>query len=135
MVKRYLPAVLRILLGLLLIAANLAALFLGTKPPPEYPAAATAFMLAMQHTGYLQWLVQGVEVLAGLALLVNLWVPLALVVLAPVSVNILLLHVFLTPGLLFTIALPGVLVFVLNAVLLWLYRDHYGELLVPRRAR
>lgn len=135
MVKRFGPAVLRILLGLAFLAANLAGLLLGTKPPPDYPAAATAFMLAMYHTGYMLWLVQAVEVLCALALLLNLWVPLALLVLAPVTVNIILFHLFLTPRLIFTVAAPGLLVFVLNAWLLWLYRAHYRALLVPRAAR
>lgn len=135
MAKRFVPAVLRVLLGLIFIAVSLIGLLGKTTPPPAYPAAAIAFLDALRHASYFIWQVQGVQSLAGLALVLDLWTPLALVVLAPVSVNILLFHLFLTPRLLFTVAAPGLVVFVLNAVLLWLYREHYRTLLVPRPGR
>ena len=70
--------------------------------------------------------VKATEVVVGVLLLAGRWVPLALLALLPVTVNILLFHLFLDP------ALPGmgvaVLVFALNAFLIWPYRAHYAPL-------
>jgi hypothetical protein len=119
-------------LGLIFLALNIAGILQLIPPPPDYPPAAMAFSGAMMSTGYLFWAVVIVEVLGGLALVLNLWTPLALVLLAPVTVNILLFHIFLTPRILFTTALPGVLVFVLNFVLLWMYRGYYHGMLTRK---
>ena len=131
---RYLHHVLRIPLGLVFLATSLIGLFKLAAPPPDYPAAAMAFSTAMGDTGYFMTMVAIVQIVCAVALLLGWWVPLALVVLAPVTVNILLFHAFLTPGLLLGSAAPGVLVFVLNVWLLWIYRAHFRGLLV-RRAR
>jgi hypothetical protein len=47
---------------------------------------------ALKATGYLWELIDVVIMVGGLALLVNRFAPLALIVLAPISVNILLIH-------------------------------------------
>jgi putative oxidoreductase len=132
--KRYLPPTLRVLLGLVFLGANLAPLLMGMQPPPGYPPDALAFSEALMKSGYLTYLVMAVEVVSAVLLLLNLWTPLVLVVLAPVTLNILLFHVFLTPKILVTIGGLGILVFVLNVALLWLYRGHYRHMLT-RRAR
>lgn len=78
--------------------------------------------------GYLLVLVKTVEIVCGLGLLLNFFVPSSLVILAPVAVNILTFHLFADPSL-----LPlGIIVFVLQCFLLWAYRDHYKSLLQPK---
>jgi len=64
-------------------------------PPPEGVAA--QFMGALFVSHYLT-LIFGLQVISGVLLLANRYVPLALAVLAPVIVNILSFHVFMAPS-------------------------------------
>ena len=57
--------------------------------------AAGAFMGALVGTGYFMAVVKLVEVVAGLMILTGRFLPLGLVLLAPVSVHILLFHIFI----------------------------------------
>ena len=83
-------------------------------------------MAAFQDTGYLLSFIQGLELLIGILLVTNLFTPLALLLLLPVSVNILLFHIFLAPP-----VGPGLFVFGLIAFLIWVYQSHYLPLLQP----
>ncbi len=91
------PHVARIFLGLVFTVFGLNG-FLGFLPTPEMPAAAGGFIGALVATGYMFPLIKGTEVAAGLLLLGNRFVPLALTLLAPITVNILLFHVVLAPA-------------------------------------
>ena len=64
---------------------------------PEMPAQATAFREALSKTRYMQPLWKGVEFFGAALLLLNYWVPFALILLAPVLVNIFCFHFFLAP--------------------------------------
>jgi putative oxidoreductase len=64
-------------------------------PPPE--GIAGQFMGALYVSHYL-WVIFAFQVIGGLLLLVNRYVPLALAVLAPVIVNILTFHVLMAPS-------------------------------------
>ncbi len=132
--KRFVPIVLRLLLGIIFVATSGIGIFQLAPPPTDYPPEALAFADALARSGYFMVELMAIQLVAGVALLLNLWTPLFLVVLAPVTVNILLFHIFLTPRLLFTVAAPGIVVFALNVGLLWIYRAHYRGLLT-RRAR
>ncbi|MGV6846367.1 MAG: DoxX family membrane protein [Lutibacter sp.] len=89
--------VLRILLALVLIVFG-ANKFFNFMPAMEMPKAAGDFMMAMMATGYLLKLVGATEVVSGLLLLFNKKVPFALVILAPVVVNMIFFHLFLAPA-------------------------------------
>jgi putative oxidoreductase len=130
--NRLTPTALRLLLGLIFIATSLASMFQLMPAPTSYPTEALAFAGALVTSGYLIYVVWGVQLVAGVALMLNLWTPLALVLLAPVTVNILLFHLFLTPRAIFTAGAPGVVVFVLNVALLWIYRSFYQGMLTSR---
>ena len=65
---------------------------------------------ALGATGYMFPLIKGTEVLAGLLLLSGRFVPLAITLLAPVTVNIFLFHVVLAPA-------PGLPLLILAAQL------------------
>ena len=93
--KKYLPTAARVLLGLMFTASALAGM-MGKIPPPE-PEAAQAFMGALVSSGLL-YLVKVLELLCGLALLSGLFVPLSLLVLAPIIVNIAFFHASLDPS-------------------------------------
>jgi putative oxidoreductase len=64
-------------------------------PPPE--GIAGQFMGALYVSHYL-WVIFAFQVIAGVLLLVNRYVPLAVAVLAPVIVNILAFHVLMAPS-------------------------------------
>jgi uncharacterized membrane protein YphA (DoxX/SURF4 family) len=93
--KAHLPTVIRVLLGLMFTGSAIAGM-LGKVPPPE-PEAAQAFMGLLLSSGLL-YLVKVLELLCGLALLSGRLVPLALMVLAPIIVNIFFFHIALDPS-------------------------------------
>ena len=100
--------------------------FLPSPPPPPTPAL--NFATALFATGYMFPLIKGTEVIAGLMLLSNRFVPLALALLAPVLVNIVAFHAFLAPaGLAIPIALLAA-----ELYLAWAYRDAYAPMLRAR---
>src|SRR5688572_4020746 len=92
-----LPLVARLFLGLIFVMAGLNG-FLQFAPAPEFPPAAGAFIGALAGAGYLFPMIASIQLLAGIALLTNRFVPLALILLAPIAVNIAAFHLFLTPG-------------------------------------
>lgn len=87
----------RVALGLIYFVFGLNGFF-NFLPAPPMAGAAGAFAGAMAATGYMFPLIKGTEVLGGLLLLLGRPVGLALVMLAPVTLNIFLFHFFLTPG-------------------------------------
>ena len=89
--------VIRILFGLILIVFG-ANKFLGFMPMPELSGQAGEFMGALAQTGYIFPVIGAVELGVGLLLVLNLFTPLALIVLVPISVNIVLFHLFLDIG-------------------------------------
>ena len=117
-------AVARYLLGTTFFVFGLNG-FLNFIPPPAegIPAAAAAFGGALAQTGYMFPLIKGTEVLAGALLLANRWVSLALLLLAPIVVNIIAFHAFLAPGL----AIPLVLL-VMGSFLAWTRRATFASL-------
>ncbi len=88
----------RILLGLGFTVFGLVGLMNLAPPPPDLPEKLVAFTNGMMATGYFFQFVKGTEVICGLLLLSGYFVPLALVVLAPILINIILLHAFLQPS-------------------------------------
>jgi len=99
--------------------------FIPQPDPSTIPPDCMAFASALMATGYMFPLIKGTEVLVGAFLLLNRFVPLALVLLAPVLVNIVLFHVFLARS---EVVLPIVLV-ALQLFLAWTHRHAYGALL------
>ncbi len=88
----------RLLLGLLFVVFGLNGFF-SFLPAPEVPATAGAFLGGLASSGYFFPVLKGTEVIAGLLLLTGIAAPLALVILAPITLHIFLFHALLTPGL------------------------------------
>lgn len=90
--------IVRIVLGVDLFVNGLAYFVVQFRVPDGTPPLAATLAQAMLDTGYFFELVKAVELLTGIALLSNRFVPLALVVVAPVVVNIVLFDVLLSPN-------------------------------------
>lgn len=93
----------RILLGLIFFVFGINGLLMFTvgsgfipMPPPQ--AEMQTIMTGFMATKYLMPLVKVLEVLAGIMLLTNLYLNLALVFLAPIIVNIVGLHTVVEPS-------------------------------------
>jgi len=67
-------------------------------PMSEPPPKAAAFASALASTGYMIPLISLTQIFAGALILGSVAVPLALVLIAPVLVNILCFHFFLDPA-------------------------------------
>jgi hypothetical protein len=125
--SRKLPTAARLIQGAAFFTFGLNG-FLQFLPMPPAPAAAAGFMGALAATGYMFPLIKGTEVLTGLLLLSNRYVPLALTLIAPVLVNILAFHAFLAPA---GLALPFVLL-ATELYLAWTYRAAFTPMLQAR---
>jgi hypothetical protein len=95
-VMRTASVIARYLAGLIFLVMGLNG-FLHFIPFPPPPGIAGQFMGALYVSHYL-WVIFAFQVLAGVLLLVNRYVPLALAVLAPVIVNILTFHALMAPS-------------------------------------
>ena len=71
--------------------------FLNFIPMPPPGGIAGQFMGALYASHYL-WVIFALQLIAGVLLLVNRYVPLAVAVLAPVIVNILSFHFLMAPS-------------------------------------
>jgi uncharacterized membrane protein YphA (DoxX/SURF4 family) len=99
-------------------------------PNPAEPPAAMNFFGALFKTGYFIPLLASTEIVSGALLLTGIFVPFALVLLAPVLVNIFMFHLFLSPS-----GLPMAIIFAaLEVTLAWQYRRAYGALFSSGRA-
>ncbi|MBL8953121.1 MAG: DoxX family membrane protein [Myxococcaceae bacterium] len=121
--KTIAPHVVRTLLGLVFFVFGLNGFlhFISQPPPPE--SAARFFELFAGS--YLMPFVKGTEVVVGLMLLSNRFVPLALAVLAPITLNIFVVHATLAPSGLGM----AVVILALQLGLAWTYRAAYLPML------
>ncbi|HEY6804852.1 MAG TPA: hypothetical protein VI306_14855 [Pyrinomonadaceae bacterium] len=117
----------RLLLGLVMLVFGLNGFlnFINMGPMPTGLAGQFIGALALSH--YF-WVVAALQVIGGALLLINRFVPLALVLLGPVIVNILCYHVFLNP--------TGI-AFALVATVLWFivfygHRQYFSGIFVQR---
>jgi uncharacterized membrane protein YphA (DoxX/SURF4 family) len=130
-IRDRLPTVARILLGLVFFVFGLNGFF-NFLPNDGLPdGAAGAFIGALAATGYMFPLIKGTELVASVLLLANKSVPLALVLLAPVVVNIAAFHAFLAPA---GSAMVAVIA-LLGGYLAWVHRAAYAPLFQSGPAR
>lgn len=116
MIARYLLG-----LAMLVFGANK---FLHFMPNPELSADAGAFMGALGGSGYIFPTLGVIYILAGLLLVLNKAVPFALILLVPVSFNIVAFHLAYAPeGILF-----AAVVAVLNLLLIYANWDRFKSL-------
>ncbi|MBB6612201.1 hypothetical protein H7F15_14215 [Pontibacter sp. Tf4] len=119
----------RLLLGAIFAFAGFNGFLLLFGVEPVGPTSLhVPFMQVLVATPYVIIPLKATELLAGVMLLSNRFVPLALLMLVPIGLNIFLFHVFADPGLL----LNGIVVVILLALLLYHYRAYYLQLLVSK---
>jgi len=97
-ITRFLPAVGRVVIGLPYFITGLNGL-LNFLPQPTTPISngAAAFAVALVNTGYMMQLIAVTQIVVGALLLSNRFVPLALALIAPFTVNSMAFHTFLEP--------------------------------------
>ncbi len=115
--------VIRIVFALFLLFFGLNKFFQFMSPPPP-PEEAMAYWTGLSASKTMT-LVAIVEIAAGLALLLNKYASLMMLVLMSVSVNAVLYHATLDPG---SIGM-AVALLALNVIMLYAYKDHYKSLL------
>lgn len=93
---RIVSVVARYLTGVIFLVMGLNG-FLNFIPLPPPGGVAGQFMGVLYVSHYL-WVIFAFQVIAGVLLLVNRYVPLAVAVLAPVIVNILTFHALMAPS-------------------------------------
>ena len=115
--------ILRIILGLALVVFGLNK-FLSFITMFDMAPAAANFLDSLESSGYILYAVAALEVIIGLFLLLKKWVPFALILLAPISVNILLFHIFLdVSGLAIALSIVAI-----NVILIYKYWKSYSPL-------
>jgi putative oxidoreductase len=112
--KARIPLVARVLLGLVFLFGSVT-FFLHLIPPPaDMPERLKTFNEGLMASGYFFNLLKATELICGLMLVTGFFVPLALVVLAPISLNIFLVHAILAPEGLPLAVIIGVLIIYLS---------------------
>jgi putative oxidoreductase len=114
----------RILLGLIFVVfgSNAFLHFIPMPPPPQ--GLAGDFLKVFLASGYV-YVIGAMQLGGGLLLLVGLFVPLGLTILAAIIFNIWVFHALMAPeGF-----PPALVVTVLELFLLWRYRDAFAGLL------
>jgi len=119
--------IVRTLMGLLFIFGSVV-YFLNLFEPPPMEGPIKTFNEGLGASGYFFNLLKLTELVCGILLVTGFFVPLALVILAPVIINILMVHIFLDRS-----GLPVAAFLVLAAVFLaYYYRRAFAPLLTPK---
>ncbi len=124
-----LTIVARVIEGLILFVfgVNGISRFYFFQPPPPTPELGSV-MGALGSSVYFFPLLAITYIVTGLFLLSGRFVPLALVVVAPIIINIIFLHLFLAPAGI----IPGLVLLTCNVFLAWRYRSSFRGVLDSR---
>jgi uncharacterized membrane protein YphA (DoxX/SURF4 family) len=110
--------IIRIILGLILLLSGLNKIF-------EFiPVPAGNLIESFGQVDYIFPMVYTFEILIAVMLLTNKWVAFALILLVPLTLNILFFHVYLN----FEGIVPALVVATLNGILLYKHRRQYAPL-------
>jgi uncharacterized membrane protein YphA (DoxX/SURF4 family) len=118
----------RILLGLIFFVFGLNGFLQFIPVPPGLPPNVMTFTSLLMSTHYI-YLTAGVQVIAGALLLINRYVPLAIVTLAAMIANILTLHITMFPQTLFPMP---IVVLVLWFIVAWSVRPSFAGILAAK---
>jgi putative oxidoreductase len=115
----------RLLLGLMFTIFGLNGFLNFIPMPASIPEAAMKFSGAMMDTHYFFPFLKSTEVICGLLLLSGFFSPLALIILAPITLNILLFHIFLEPS----GVMMAIVIILLQLIAAYGYKDKYSAML------
>lgn len=119
--------IVRTLFGLLFMASSIVVLF-NLARQPELKGSAKLFMDGMAASVYFIPLLKITELVCGIAFVIGRFVPLATVVIFPVTVNIAFYHAFLDRQ-----GLPvAIVILLLNLFLAYAHRKNYSTLLAMK---
>jgi uncharacterized membrane protein YphA (DoxX/SURF4 family) len=115
----------RILLGVMFVVFGLNGFLSFIPNPPSIPQNAGMFLGAIVQSHF-SYFVFGVQFLCGALLLVNRFVPLAIVMLAAVLANVFAFHITMWPATIFPMPIVATLLWFATA---WPVRDRLTPLL------
>jgi len=123
---KILTIIARILLGLAFVVFGLNGfLHFIPGPPPPADSPAGQFFAVATATGFMKPIF-ALQFIGGLLVLLGIFVPLGLTILAPIIFNILLFHICMVPGP--KEMMPGIIVAVLEVFLIWRYWPNFRAL-------
>ena len=128
--KGVLYTISRVLLGLMFVVIGLNGFLLFMPPPPPsmMPPVVVQWNTPM-FTSHFVWMTSGFQVLAGILLLLNRYVLIALIILAGVLVNIVTFHITMWPQTLFPLPIIAVTLWFLTC---WPIRDRFAPLFTSK---
>ncbi len=120
----------RVLLGLLFAIMGLNGFLLFMPPPPAntMPPVVVQWNMPMFATHYI-WMTAGFQVLAGILLLLNRYVLVALIILAGVLVNIITFHITMWPQSLIPMPIIAVILWFATC---WPLRDRFAPIFAAK---
>jgi uncharacterized membrane protein YphA (DoxX/SURF4 family) len=113
------PHIPRLFLGIVFLGAGINGFFVVFGLEPFIPTSPKAMILF--QFDYLLIIEKTLEVICGVLLLCNLFIPLVLATLTPIIANIFLLHIFVDPSLL----VLAILLVLTHIVMLYRYRNNF----------
>ncbi len=113
------------LFGLIMINGGLNKFFNYMPAPEGMPQLAMKLMGAFVESGYMFPLIALTEIVAGLMIILNKTRALGAIIIAPVTVNILLFHIFVAPeGM-----IVGIIIFLINCWIIFENKNKYYPIL------
>ncbi len=114
----------RVLLGLVFVVFGFNGFFDFIHMPPSTNPAAGQFFTAVSTTGFMSFVFL-LQIIGGLLVFLDFFVPLGLTILCPIIVNIVLFHICMGPE-----GLPlAIVVSLLALFLIWRYWANFAGLL------
>ncbi len=115
--------IVRTLIGLLMLFASLS-YFFNFSEQPAATGNLKAFMDGLMASGYLMPLAKSVELICGLSFITGKFMKISAIILVPITLNILLINVFLMPE-----GIPiATVLFLGNLFLIYRNWDSYKDL-------
>jgi len=117
--------VIRILFGLILVAAGIFKL-VSPQAPPRISEAGILFINSLITTGYMFVFVGVIEIMSGISFLFNKYTTLGSLILLPITTNYILFHIFLD----FKSIIGALVFFILNLYMIYSNIDKIKHVLV-----
>lgn len=122
--------VLQIIMGLALAVFGANGFFDFIPQQGDFPPRAAAFLQTLRDSGWLFETLCVTHIVCGVLLVFGRYVPLALLLHAPVTLNMVCFHAFLASDLQYVV--PAYAIGAIHLLLLWRYREAFKPLLKDR---